>query len=874
MTSAVRPALLAVLAAALLLPAIAAGHELFDHAPPTVSGGSGPRAVTSQAPAGAWEFVSSITTGNPHSDLDFFTRGGETYASVGTLGAGPNGGGQTIIQLTQNGGQVQPRFVGSHPSASCVTNEAEALGLQHDVESAPKGTTLLNTANPFADRSDTQIIVDATDSIGRCHDSTTFGTGANDAQGGLEIVDVTNPADPVEIGMTSHIGEAHTVNIDPKRPHIAYAVTSDAISVSNGRRTNATGGFALDGFEVVDMSSCMNFPPGTSVAEKRRRCRPQVFRYRYPQLAMVQGTVNRGTVYGCHELEIYPNDRLTCGSGSALMVFDMAGAFDDNGTPNDFRDDRPRGTPLPCRVRASSTVTPGFGTGAQVVDCVDGTGEGTNDLIVANWLQDGAPSLAGVRYLGSAFHMGRESATGAVTPSFPPTEDVDFNHEAEYSHSGNLLIATDERGGGVLPPGASCDQADANGGAGNGGVHFYRADRLLQATPPLVRTASGSVDEQRTAEQAWVSYARTPQGGKAIFRARIRTGAQATICTAHVFQQIPGQNRIFMGWYSQGTQVIDFTENPDGTVTTREAGHFIPGGANQWVSAIFKVQENPDGSFTYWGATGDFRISEGGRNSIDIYRVTLPAPPRPAPGPGVIERERSAAGAATTPASAQPAATGPGTPTCVDDPALRSVRVRGDGRRLAFAFSSRAPVTVDLFRQSRGRRITGEQLYVRFRDRTRAFRWSAVRGRSGRAVGDGVYVARFTVRPRGAASEVRRIALERRGGRWRVLPAYARRDGCGTLRTFKLERPVFGGRSNLALLTAFRLDADARVTVTVRRAGGDVVRRIGPRTYRGGVPHRVRVSVGQRFPRGDYRVQLSITRDGQTTTETLTARRL
>ncbi len=68
--------------------------------------------------------------------------------------------------------------------------------------------------------------------------------------------------------MTSHIGESHTVNIDPRRPHIAYSVTSDAVSV---RDTNADGvpdkrdneiegdndQFDLDGFEVVDLSSCM-----------------------------------------------------------------------------------------------------------------------------------------------------------------------------------------------------------------------------------------------------------------------------------------------------------------------------------------------------------------------------------------------------------------------------------------------------------------------------------------------------------------------------------------------------------------------------------------------------------------------------------------
>ena len=31
-----------------------------------------------------------------------------------------------------------------------------------------------------------------------------------------------------------------------------------------------------------------------------------------------------------------------------------------------------------------------------------------------------------------------------------------------------------------------------------------------------------------------------------------------------------------MGWYSQGTQVVDFIENADGTIDFKEAGWFIP----------------------------------------------------------------------------------------------------------------------------------------------------------------------------------------------------------------------------------------------------------------------------------------------------------
>jgi hypothetical protein len=630
-----RAKLIAVVAGAatMALPASAsAGHGLemlLDHPAPSFAPAA-PLSSTANSggPDASWELLTTIPTGNPHTDADFFTRGGETYVAVGTLGIGPNGGGQSIVRLTQ-GGEVDPEFLAGHPSASCLSDPSAATGLQHDVEATPKGNTILNTGNSFADRSDTQLLIDATDAPGRCHDQGELGL-AGAPQGGLEIVDVTNPGAPKEIGLVSHIGEAHTVNIDPKRPHIAYAVSSDAVGVNEDRsRQNEdptdSDRFNLDGFEVVDLSSCMNFPPETTIEQKREGCRPQVYRYRYASADVVLGHTLQNTIYACHELEVYPDDRLTCASGAALAVFDMSGAFDDNGTPTDFGDDKPKGAPLPCSIRGSSSAPP-FTSGAKVTDCVDGTGgavggvDATEDLTIPGWLASGAPSLEGVSHLGSIHHQGR-GAGGAATPAFDSTEDIDFNHEAELSTSGNLLIATDERGGGIVPPGATCTPGPDNV-IGNGGVHFYRGDAVHGGGP-------------RSPEQEFEAYARTPDGEKAIFRAPVRTQARATVCTAHVFHQFPGENRIFMGWYSQGTHVIDFLERPDGGVEFQEAGWWIPENANQWVSAAFKAESGPDGMASYYGATGDFNLGEAGRNAIDIYKVTLPPAPRPAAGPGV-----------------------------------------------------------------------------------------------------------------------------------------------------------------------------------------------------------------------------------------------
>jgi hypothetical protein len=602
-------------AASLVVVAGASGHDEggafgHDHPAPAFAP-TAPPAPTFVAggPGASWELVATVPTGNPHTDIDFFSRGGETYVAAGTLAAGGNGGGQTIMRLTENGAVTSssPRFVSSQPSATCVSHPSAALGLQHDVEATPKGGTILNAASSFPVGGEAQLILDATDAGGRCHDQGPFGLTAN-PRGGLEIIDITDLSAPREIALTSHIGEAHTVNVDPKRPWIAYAVTSDSVAVNAAgvRQNEVPGGserFKLDGFEVVDLSSCMNLAMGTPISVKREQCRPQVYRYRYPTTQMALGHTLKSAVYGCHELEVYANDLLTCGSGQAAMVFDMSGAFDENG--------HPRGTPLPCNVRPSNSAFPYF-TEAMVTDCVNGANGVTLD--VPGWLAIGAPSLEGVQWLGSAHHQGR-GAGGSATPAFDSTQDIDFDHELELSGSGQLVLATDERGGGVAPPGASCTPVVDNR-IGNGGIHAYRVDRLSTTYPA-------------SAEEAFQAYARTPSGEKAIYRATIRTQPEATLCTAHVFHQIPGQNRIFMGWYSQGTEVVDFVEHPDGTVEFHEAGWFIPTNANTWTSAVFRTQQNADGTFTYWGATGDFNLGAAGRNAVDAWKVTLPAPPRP-----------------------------------------------------------------------------------------------------------------------------------------------------------------------------------------------------------------------------------------------------
>ena len=882
----------ACIAGLVLLGAVstAVAHD-FDHPAPTMSE---PAPLSSDQNAGGpeggeaeWQLVASIPTGNPQTDVDFFTVGPITYMSVGSLATGPNSAGQNIIQLTNDEGEVEPTYVTGHPSATCPKATSSATGLQHDPEAAPKGNALVQFPNPFVDTSDTQVVVDATDATGRCHDQGVLGA-AQAPPGGLEIIDVTDPTAPTEIGLTSHTGMAHTVNIDPKRPHIAFVSSSDAIGMTDsGARSNevlpcahpqpdpqvpcaqpGTPSASMDGIEVVDLSSCMNFLPGTALMQKRETCDPQVFRYRWPDVNFARSHTYREATGACHELEIYPDDRIVCAALHATVVLDFSGAFDDNGTPTDYTDDKLRGTPLPCNRRESSTQ-PGdspMHTGAFVEDCV--TAETDNDpdtsegLNVYNWItRYGAPSLQGVERIGTFHHMGFNSdATGGqqqtnFNPKYESLEDVFVAHEAEFTQSGDFVLVTDERGGGVLPGGATCSPGQDNP-IGNGGIHAFRVNRLSKTYPEEGDDAVAAYQEN--------IYATDSEGNRAIYRAPVETEPQGSVCTSHVLQQIPGQNRIFMGWYSQGTQVVDFVENADGTIDFSRAGFWIPEHANTWTSHIFKVQENTDGTFTYWGATGDFLLGDAGRNAVDIYQVTLTAPPKPRtesgkPPPGTPRFP-------TGPRPPSPSA-GPGCASASGYNALRA-QPRKKRRRVRFSFDTAGDSTVDatIFRRGVRRRLMRKRVRT-FTDREGAFTWAPRRARNG------FYDVRFVTAAPNGSTDRRHLSVRRRNGRFYNLPLFDQRETCSLVKHATLKRSVFGGRKRVPLKVSFNLAESATVEIELVRRG-KVVKTLKEKTYPSGKSTR-KIRLGRKKSRrGAYQVILTAERPGSSRSVTLFTRHL
>ena len=180
-----------------------------------------------------------------------------------------------------------------------------------------------------------------------------------------------------------------------------------------------------------------------------------------------------------------------------------------------------------------------------------------------------------------------------------------------------------------------------------------------------------------------------------------------------------------------------------------------------------------------------------------------------------------------------------------------SARPRGRRVRLSFERRRSGAVKIEVDQVSPGRRI------IRARGGARCRRPATWSGRGP----DGYYFVRFTM----ANRDVRRIVLRKRDGRFRRVARHHRRGDCQLLRSFKLERPVFGGRQRTPLRIAYRLTRAARVTLTVSGGRRVVARRTdndaGARTYR----LALRPSA-----RGLYRVRLSV---GEVTA-TLAARKL
>lgn len=116
---------------------------------------------------------------------------------------------------------------------------------------------------------------------------------------------------------------------------------------------------------------------------------------------------------------------------------------------------------------------------------------------------------------------------------------------------------------------------------------------------------------------------------------------------------------------------------------------------------------------------------------------------------------------------------------CVAPDGFRSVNVsrRGRGLRIRFARKVRNPVTVDIVQTSIGRRIVRDRRVVRFTKRSRSFNWSG-RGARKRRLRDGTFYVRVSIRDAARRADVRRVAVERKRGKFSKRGAFELVNRC------------------------------------------------------------------------------------------------
>lgn len=552
--------------------------------------------VGTQLGAGTWTHITNFPP-NPGTDLALFNKRvgatTEIYASSGTLGGGPaQHVGQRITRLTSNNGAtVDPTWIADHGSSadqpfnSCGITSTGSTGLQHDAAAVG---TFRRITRPTTQPGplNVQLIADTTDASGRCHD-----TGG----GGLELIDVTNITQPREIHLTRHAGTSHTVTTDALRPWILY-------------NSSSTFG-SMPWIDVLDVRTCLDLGAMT-LAQKRAACRPKVFRIPFqPEWTFQRNFATGGGAIdpsqgssSCHDITAI-GTRLYCAALAASLILDVSNLTDAAGNI--------RGTQMVCPVIA------GTNTAAMVTNCA---GQGAT-----------APTVdpTAFEFLGTINHAGRDctapvrSNTCNSNNFAPSAEDVSVAHEADPSHDARVMFVTDERGGGVVPPGATC--FPVTNPFGNGGMH---AIDIRDAAP------------NRPAVPNFPHW-RKPDGSKAVFIGTPITPS-ATFCDIHMIEHAPQEQRIFAAWYTQGVKVVDyfFQDNgpgpADDRLSFRETSAFQLPGANTWMANPFKIVDNPNGTRTYFLVAGD--IDRG----LDVYSYTntpnpIGAPPPPAQATATIQ---------------------------------------------------------------------------------------------------------------------------------------------------------------------------------------------------------------------------------------------
>ena len=647
------------------------------------------------------------------------------------------------------------RTARSRPSSSRPTRRPRArrpatTGLQHDIEVTPKPASApLNTANSAAKLGDAQLRP-RRHRRRRAAATTRASPGCGRApQGGLEIIDVTEGVDNAkEIGLTSaHRRVAHRQRRSQAPAHRLLGDVGLGRRRRRGRarQRDRRGSLSLDGFEVVDLSSCMNFPAGTTIEQKRAACRPEVYRYRYPSAAVRPGPRGRRRdrpvprhlrLPRARGLRRRPPDLRERRRIDRLRHEERVRRQRDARRLHRRQAARARRCPAPCATpRRRSPTAQDRGEGHRLHQQ---TATAPSTSTSPGW-KERRPVPRGRR-------ARRHRAAHRAAPRTGQRAEARLDPGHRLQPRGRAV---------ALRPLPDRHRRARRRHPASRRVVRRRPTASRRATAACTSTTSSRLRTTFTGEpeEAEKSYARTAKGDKAIYRAPIRTGAQVTICTSHVFQQIPGQNRIFMALVLAGhagrrlRRAARRHAGPQGGRATSSRRPPTSGSRRSSRSRRTPTARSPT---TARPATSS--STEGGRSAIDLYKVTLPAPPSP-----------RIAGASA------PAAQGPATsPTGPRRARARAPRARVCARSAARrARAAAAPVVraapggkavdVDVFRVARADRVLALRRVARF---TRPH--EGLHAGRPRRVRNGVYIVRFRVRGNNGGALAQRVAVRAR----------------------------------------------------------------------------------------------------------------
>jgi hypothetical protein len=183
----------------------------------------------------------------------------------------------------------------------------------------------------------------------------------------------------------------------------------------------------------------------------------------------------------------------------------------------------------------------------------------------------------------------------------------------------------------------------------------------------------------------------------------------------------------------------------------------------------------------------------------------------------------------------------PNASACASAAGFNSAKVAPKGKTVTFKVNRREkhPFTVDVFQQTQGRKVIGNRLVARFKNKKKTFTWNG-KDRKGRRLGRGNYFVRFTMKTSSGARDTRRATLKYSGS-FRNAPDFYQRVDCGAFKSLKLSSSAFGGTTNKKLGLAYRLAIPVKDVTVQFKLGSKVIKKFTGkgdpnRTYRTSLP--------------------------------------